>query len=153
MPSAASFWPVESCSSRAMRRRSSSAERLSHKDSRRKHTLAIPARVPDAARALGGGPIDAYQQTLAGALLVFEKACRDWLDDHDLSLANRLFAALGGIPETEAGLALWRLAALAHADRETEHAVNSGDDWPAIRARLGQSEQGRVFRRSQSKSF
>ena len=86
-----------------------------------------------------------YLGVRAGALLVFEKACRDWLGDQDLSLANRLFAALGGIPETEAGLALWRLAALAHADRETEHTVNSGDDWPAIRTRLGRIEQGQVF--------
>jgi hypothetical protein len=56
-----------------------------------------------------------YLGTQGAALPLFQKACRDWLGDPDLSLGYRLFSALGGVPETEAGLALWRLAALAHA--------------------------------------
>jgi rifampicin phosphotransferase len=86
-----------------------------------------------------------YLVTQAVALPVFQKACRDWLDDPDLALGYRLFAALGGIPETEAGLALWRLAALAHGERETENALLAGDDWLTARARLGQTGHGRQF--------
>ena len=81
--------------------------------------------------------------TLGAALPVFLKATRDWLGDPGLAL--RLFAALGGIPVAEAGLALWRLAALAHADRDTETAVSFEKNWPEVRARLCRTEHGRIF--------
>ena len=86
-----------------------------------------------------------YLFTRAGALLVFAKACRDWLGDNDFTLASRLFSALGGLPDTEAGLALWRLAACAHNDPQTERLLASGDDWPELRPRLGQAAHGRQF--------
>jgi pyruvate,water dikinase len=86
-----------------------------------------------------------YLVTQGAALPLFQKACRDWLGDPDLTLGYRLFSALGGVPETEAGLALWRLAALAHADRQTECALLSEDDWPHVRAKLGHTEHGRFF--------
>jgi rifampicin phosphotransferase len=81
--------------------------------------------------------------TQAVALPVFQKACRDWLGEPGLTL--RLFAALGGMPNAEAGLALWRLAALAHADSDTETAVSSESSWPEVRARLCRAEHGRKF--------
>jgi pyruvate,water dikinase len=81
--------------------------------------------------------------TQAAALPVFQKACRDWLGEPGLTL--RLFAALGGMPNAEAGLALWRLAALAHADSDTEAAVSSENSWPHVRARLCRTEPGRKF--------
>ena len=81
--------------------------------------------------------------TQGAALPVFQKASRDWLGEPGLAL--RLFAALGGIPVAEAGLALWRLAALAHADSETEASVSSENNWPEVRTRLGRSEPGRQF--------
>ena len=68
------------------------------------------------------------------ALPVFKKACRDWLGESDLTLGGRLFAALGGMPDAEAGLALWRLAVLAHADGDTEAAVSSEKSWPEVRS-------------------
>ena len=74
---------------------------------------------------------------------MFQKACRDWLGEPGLTL--RLFAALGGMPVAEAGLALWRLAALAHADGDTEAAVSSENNWPEVRARLCRTEHGRKF--------
>ncbi len=86
-----------------------------------------------------------YLFTQALALPVFQKACRDWLDDPDLSLGYRLFAALGGLPETEAGLDLWRLAALAHADRETEATLLREDNWAAVRAKLEPTGPGQEF--------
>ncbi|HEX7569196.1 MAG TPA: PEP/pyruvate-binding domain-containing protein, partial [Verrucomicrobiae bacterium] len=84
-----------------------------------------------------------YLATQGAALPVFQKACRDWLGDPGLTL--RLFAALGGMPVAEAGLALWRLAALAHADSDTETAVSSESSWPEVRARLCRAEHGRKF--------
>jgi pyruvate,water dikinase len=84
-----------------------------------------------------------YLLAQGAALPVFQKACRDWLGEPGLTL--RLFAALGGMPVAEAGLSLWRLAALAHADRDTEAVVSSENNWPEVRNRLGRTEPGRKF--------
>ena len=86
-----------------------------------------------------------YFVAQAAALPVFKKACRDWLGESDLTLGGRLFAALGGMPDAEAGLALWRLAILAHADGDTEAAVSSEKSWPEVRSRLRLTEHGRKF--------
>jgi pyruvate,water dikinase len=86
-----------------------------------------------------------YFAAQAAALPVFKIACRDWLGESDLTLGGRLFAALGGMPDAEAGLALWRLAVLAHAEGDTEAAVSSEKSWPELRRRLGLTEHGRKF--------
>jgi len=86
-----------------------------------------------------------YFVAQAAALPVFKKACRDWLGESDLTLGGRLFAALGGMPDAEAGLALWRLAVLAHADGDTEAAVSSEKSWPEVRSKLRLTEHGRKF--------
>jgi pyruvate,water dikinase len=79
------------------------------------------------------------------AVMLFQRACRRWLGDEDLILAARLMAAQGGIADTEAGLDLWRLAALAHEDRETEHLLLAGGAWADIRGPLSETESGRQF--------
>ena len=84
-----------------------------------------------------------FLATQGAALPVFQKACRDWLGEPGLAL--RLFAALGGMPVAEAGLALWRLAVLVHADSDTEAAVSSENNWQEVRARLCRNEHGRKF--------
>ena len=86
-----------------------------------------------------------YLATPAAVLPVFHKACRDWLGEPEPALGYRLFSALGGMPTAEAGLALWRLAVLARADRETEAAVCSESGWPQIRDTLQCTESGRRF--------
>jgi pyruvate,water dikinase len=86
-----------------------------------------------------------YLVVPVATLLVLKKACRDWLGESDLTLGGRLFAALGGMPDAEAGLALWRLAVLAHADGDTEAAVSSEKSWPQVCARLRLTEHGRKF--------
>lgn len=86
-----------------------------------------------------------YLVTQAMALPLFQKACRDWLDDPALTLGYRLFSALGGMATAEAGLALWRLAALAHMDGNTEATVCSETDWVQVRAALQGTEHGRRF--------
>ena len=86
-----------------------------------------------------------YLMVPMAALPVLKKACRDWLGESDLTLGGRLFAALGGMPDAEAGLALWRLAVLAHADSDTETAVSSKKSWPRVCARLCRTGHGRKF--------
>lgn len=86
-----------------------------------------------------------YLVTQAMALPLFQKACRDWLDDPALTLGYRLFSALGGMATAEAGLALWRLAALAHMDGDTEATVCSETNWVQVRAALQGTEHGRRF--------
>jgi pyruvate,water dikinase len=84
-----------------------------------------------------------YLVTQGAVLPVFQKVCRDWLGEPGLAL--RLFSALGGLPVAEAGLALWRLAALTHADGDTDAAVSSENSWPEVRVRLCRAEHGRKF--------
>ena len=76
---------------------------------------------------------------------VLHKACRDWLGDADQGLGYRLLAAQGGIADTEAGLDLWRLAALAHEDRETEAFLLGDSGWDAIGPGLARTDHGRRF--------
>jgi pyruvate,water dikinase len=52
---------------------------------------------------------------------------------------------MGGLPETEAALTLWRLAALAHADPETERILLSSGPWSQALAQLGSLDHGRQF--------
>jgi len=73
------------------------------------------------------------------------KACRDWLGDREQGVGYRLQTAQGGITDTEAGLDLWRLAALAHEDRETQGALIGEDAWSAVRPRLARTDCGRQF--------
>ncbi len=86
-----------------------------------------------------------YLITQAFALPVFQKACRDWLDDPHLTLGYRLFSGLGGMAEAEAGLALWRLAALAHEDAPTESALTSGVGWQELLPKLRERPHGHQF--------
>ncbi len=81
----------------------------------------------------------------AAALPVLQKIGRDWLGDRDLTLTYRLFAAQGGIADTQAGLDLWRLAALAHESTETEGLLLSEAQWDELRSRLERTEHGRQF--------
>ena len=53
--------------------------------------------------------------------------------------------AQGGMADTEAGLDLWRLAALAHEEPETEAALGAEDAWETIRPRLEGTAHGRRF--------
>jgi len=78
------------------------------------------------------------------AVAVFGKACRDWLGGEQ-GLGYRLQTAQGGITDTEAALDLWRLAALAHGDNQTEAALLGEDAWDAIRRKLARTDHGRKF--------
>ena len=86
-----------------------------------------------------------YLATPAAVLPVIQKAWRDWLGERELAFGYRLFSALGGMPTAEAGLTLWRLAALAHADHDTEAVVGGENEWPQVCARLRLTEPGRKF--------
>ena len=86
-----------------------------------------------------------YLATPAAVLPVFQKAFRDWLEESDMTLSYRLFFALGGMPTAEAGFALWRLAVLAYADRDTATVMASKNEWPQICATFQLTEHGRKF--------
>jgi pyruvate,water dikinase len=86
-----------------------------------------------------------YLVTSAPALVLFDLACRRWLGDRDLTLGYRLLAAQGGMADTEAGLDLWRLAELAHADAQTETTLLAGESWDRVQERLRETEHGRDF--------
>ncbi len=86
-----------------------------------------------------------YLLTQAAVLPLFHYACRHWLADPDLAKGYRLFAGMGGLPEAEAGLDLWRLALRAHADPEIAAAVRSGIQWSQVEETLSQNERGPEF--------
>ncbi len=79
----------------------------------------------------------------AAGLPVLEKVCRNWLGDEDLTLTYRLFAAQGGIADTQAGLDLWQLGSLAHENSETEGLLRSNARWDQLRPQLERTEHGR----------
>lgn len=81
----------------------------------------------------------------AVALGVLQRACHSWLGDEHFTLTYRLFAAQGGIADTQAGLDLWRLAALAHRDARTERAILSDTDWEHLRLMFERAEDDREF--------
>jgi pyruvate,water dikinase len=76
---------------------------------------------------------------------VFSKACKDWFGGKEQGLGYRLQMAQGGITDTEAGLDVWRLAALAHRDKETEAALLGDDAWDTIHQRFALTDHGRQF--------
>jgi rifampicin phosphotransferase len=83
--------------------------------------------------------------TGATALPVLKKACQDWVGDKTLQSVYRLFAAQGGMGDTQAGLDLWSLAALAHQDRQTEAVLLSGSPWDRACEQLQATESGQGF--------
>jgi pyruvate,water dikinase len=71
--------------------------------------------------------------------------CRRWLGDTDGSLAHRLLAGLGNMESAEAGLAQWRLAALAHAHAGVEQTLLGDGDFRQVRSKLPGVAGGREF--------
>lgn len=76
---------------------------------------------------------------------IFDKVCRRWFDDEDGTIARRLVAGLGGMRPAEAGLDLWRLAALAHEHAGLEEVVLSGESYRTARRRIAEEEGGGEF--------
>jgi len=79
------------------------------------------------------------------APLVLGRAIHKWLGETDDGLMYRLFAAQGGMADTEAGLAMWALAQRAHADEVTREALRGPGSWDEVRQRLVLTEHGREF--------
>jgi pyruvate,water dikinase len=71
--------------------------------------------------------------------------CRRWLGDKDGSLAHRLLAGLGKMESAEAGLAQWRLAALAHARPAVEQMLLGDGDFRRLRETLPGMAGGKEF--------
>ncbi len=81
----------------------------------------------------------------AVAMGVLRRACCDWLADNDEGVGYRLLTAQGGMADVEAAFDLWRLAVLAHEDRQTEAALSGDDAWGTVSARLAATDHGRHF--------
>jgi len=81
----------------------------------------------------------------AVAPLVLGRAIRKWLGETDDGLMYRLFAAQGGMADTEAGLAMWALAQRAHADEVTREVLLDAGSWDEVRRQLVVTEHGREF--------
>jgi pyruvate,water dikinase len=81
----------------------------------------------------------------AVAPLVLGRALLKWLGETDDTVMYRLFAAQGGMADTEAGLAMWALAKRAHADEATREALLEAGPWDEVRERLVLTEHGREF--------
>jgi phosphohistidine swiveling domain-containing protein len=79
------------------------------------------------------------------AIGVLRKACCDWLGDNGGGLGYRLLTAQGGMADVEAAFDLWRLAALAHEDQETEATLSGNDTWGTISPKLAATNHGRQF--------
>ncbi len=79
------------------------------------------------------------------ASMVFQRACRNWLGDSDQALGFRLLTAQGGMADTEAALDLWRLAARAHENKDTEAVLLGDGGWNALRPRLAATDAGQQF--------
>ncbi len=71
--------------------------------------------------------------------------CRRWLNDEGNATASRLLAGLGSLDSAEAGLELWRLAALAAGHPEVEIAVRGASTFDELRRRLAAPAGGRAF--------
>jgi pyruvate,water dikinase len=84
-----------------------------------------------------------YLGTQAIALPLFDRLCRTWLNDPDLAVGYRLFGGLGGIPEAEAGVALWNLSTLAHSDPYIERLIRSAPSWDQAQRQLERTQPGR----------
>jgi rifampicin phosphotransferase len=87
----------------------------------------IGRTIPDAVAFAGSGTM--YMTQLF-------TLCQKWLGDSDGSIGNGLLAGMGNMDSAEAGLAQWRLAALAHSHREVEQALLGDGDFGRIRSKF-----------------
>jgi len=90
------------------------------------------------------GPL-AWQMVAIGAFSVLDQLCRRWLPDSGAGLANRLVTGLGGMDSAEAGLELWRLAALARESAEVETILLARESFSLTRETLSRVEAGKIF--------
>ena len=82
--------------------------------------------------------------SLCALPLVYVMAAR-WLGDRHGALAGRLFTALGGMADAEAGLALWRMARMARAHPDLEKTLLAHEGWPRTREALAALPGGGAF--------
>ncbi len=118
---------------------------LSRMDFRAMPTIELASLVGRIVRESLGDADLLYLGPGVAALGVLQKACRTWLADENLTLTYRLFAAQGGIADTQAGLDLWRLASMLAKSEEIKASVLEGANWDDLRPRLDQTEHGREF--------
>lgn len=76
---------------------------------------------------------------------ILDKISRKWLDDSKGTFTNRLLVGMGDMDSAEAGFDLWRLAVKAQKNRVIKESILSGDNWRAIRKRIGKVQDADNF--------
>lgn len=94
---------------------------------------------------LPGGRVPLIAAAGMTSVLGLTALCRRWLGDEDSRIAHRLLVGLGGMEDAEAGLALWRLAALARADVRVHAAVVRETTFAGVEQRLAGTQEARPF--------
>jgi len=89
--------------------------------------LAMGSSVPDGAAAVSGG-LPGFQGLRA--------VCRNWLDDRDGSLANRLLAASGRVESADPGIALSEMASLIHGSERLEELVRKEVSFASLKSAM-----------------
>ena len=77
--------------------------------------------------------------------LVLTELSGRWLGEDGRAIANRLLAGLGGLEDAEAGIQLWRLAAMAHSHDGLEAAIRDEEHFEALRRRIAGTDEGDAF--------
>ena len=80
-----------------------------------------------------------------GYCLALMDVCRRWFGEDGQAIANRLLAGLGGLADAEAGLQLWRLAAMAHEQDGVAAAIRGERHFEAARERIAAAPGGQAF--------
>jgi pyruvate,water dikinase len=121
-------------------------EGLARLDCRRLSEGELLRRARDAAHDLiGHADVLMFPITAMCWYMFLSMACRRWLGDEDAALARRLVGGLDGMQPAEAGLEMWRLAALAHHHPGVEAVVLSGEVWEKTRERIAGEKGGEEF--------
>ncbi|MCX5670186.1 MAG: PEP-utilizing enzyme [Planctomycetota bacterium] len=94
---------------------------------------------------LAGGATVAIVIAGIGYCLLLMALCRRWLNDENGNVAKRLLAGLGGMEDAEAGIALWRLAAMAHAAPQVEAPIREEKHFAGVARRLADTDGGKPF--------
>jgi phosphohistidine swiveling domain-containing protein len=71
--------------------------------------------------------------------------CKKWLGDENLTLANQLMAAVGGLEDAQSGFDLWDLAKRAADDPRLLEVVQSGQVFDCLRTAMSSFDSGRDF--------
>ncbi len=142
-------WWLTCTARRAERNLSAFASRLDSTIGRDLTTLGEPALLAELKDCVGQFrneliPLGGYALMGASHFSNLDRLCQRWLPG-EIGVANQLLTGIGGMSSAEAGLDMWRLAALAHQHPEVTHTLLEADAFAAARQRLHGTDGGAAF--------